>query len=36
MTTASVQRDGFEGILFPGSGRKDKVLMRARHIWRSG
>lgn len=27
MTTASVQRDGFEGILFPGSGRKDKVLI---------
>ncbi|MBQ8995988.1 MAG: hypothetical protein IJ091_09245 [Oscillospiraceae bacterium] len=25
--TASVQKEGFEGILYPGSGRKDKVLI---------
>ena len=27
MTTATVKDNGFEGILFPGSGRKDKVLI---------
>ena len=27
MITASISKDGFEGILFPGNGRKDKVLI---------
>ena len=27
ITTASVSENGFEGILFPGDGRKDKVLI---------
>ena len=27
MKTASVQTEGFEGILYPGNGRKDKVLI---------
>ncbi|MBQ8952689.1 MAG: hypothetical protein IJ048_01110 [Clostridia bacterium] len=27
MTTTSVQNEGFEGILYPGNGRKDKVLI---------
>ena len=27
ITNANVQIDGFEGILFPGNGRKDKVLI---------
>lgn len=27
MKTASVQNEGFEGILYPGNGRKDKVLI---------
>ena len=27
MTTANVRTEGFEGILYPGNGRKDKVLI---------
>ena len=27
MVTTSVTKNGFEGILFPGDGRKDKVLI---------
>ena len=27
MTKTTVQKDGFEGILYPGNGRKDKVLI---------
>ena len=27
MKTTSVQTEGFEGILYPGNGRKDKVLI---------
>ena len=27
MNTASVKTDGFEGILYPGNGRKDRVLI---------
>ena len=27
MITTSVWTDGFEGILYPGNGRKDKVLI---------
>lgn len=27
MVTATVKDDGFEGILFPGNGRKDKILI---------
>ena len=27
MIKTSVKSDGFEGILFPGDGRKDKVLI---------
>ena len=25
--TANVQTDGFDGVLYPGNGRKDKVLI---------
>ena len=25
--TASVQKEGFEAILYPGNGRKDKVMI---------
>lgn len=27
MIATSIQNEGFEGILYPGNGRKDKVLI---------